>query len=117
MKRSSDRSMDELPESPKPINGPNAVNARVSRRRLIVDVDDGRTIVVPLSHFTGFADLPPRAFKNLELMGSGYGIYFPAIDEHISVELLFVSPSELRYSRIPAKLPDRRPRPVNTPAR
>jgi len=75
------------------------------------------TISVPLAHFTGFAELPPRAFKNLELMGDGYGIYFPAIDEYISVENLFVQPSELRYSRIPAKLIDRRPRPVHTPAR
>ena len=117
MKRSIDRSMDGLLESPEPFSGPLAVRAQVSRGRLVVDVDDGRTIAVPLAHFTGFAELPPRAFKNLELMGDGYGIYFPAIDEYISVENLFVSPSELRYSRIPAKLIDRRPRPVHTPAR
>src|SRR5436190_15404158 len=68
MKRSSDHSMDGLLESPEPYSGPLAVRARVSRGRLIVDVDDGRTIAVPLAHFTGFAELPPRAFKNLELM-------------------------------------------------
>jgi hypothetical protein len=109
--------MDRLSESPEPFSGPLAVRARVSRGRLIVDVDDGRTITVPLAQFTGFAELPPRAFKNLELMGDGYGIYFPAIDEYVSVENLFVQPSQLRYSRIPAKLIDRRPRPVHTLAR
>lgn len=116
MKRSSDLSIDRLLKSPEPFSGPLAVRARVSRGRLIVDVDDGRTVVVPLSHFTGFAELPPRAFKNLELMGDGYGIYFPAIDEYVSVENLFVPPSQLQYSRIPPRLIDRRPRPVHTPA-
>jgi hypothetical protein len=84
---------------------------------LIVDVDDGRTIVVPLSHFTGFAELPPRAFKNLELTPAGAGVHFPAIDEYISVENLFVQPTELRYSRIRPKLIDRRRRAVHTTAR
>jgi hypothetical protein len=117
MKRTSDPSMDGLLESPEDFPGPFAVSARVSRGRLIVDVDDGRTIVVPLSHFPGFVGLPPRAFKNLELIGDGFGIYFPAIDEYVSVEFLFVQPSQLRYSRIRPKLIDRRPRPVHTPAR
>ncbi len=109
--------MDRLSKSPKPFDGPLAVRARVTRGRIIVDVDDGRTIAVPLAHFTGFAELPPRAFKNLELMGDGYGIYFPAIDEYVSVENLFVQPSQLRYSRIAPKLIDPRPRPVHAPQR
>jgi hypothetical protein len=101
----------------RPYTGPRAIRARVVRRRLIVDVDDGRTIAVPLSYYTGFAELPPRAFKNLELTPAGAGVHFPEIDEYICVEYLFDPPSQLRYSRIPAKLVDRRPRPVHMPAR
>jgi hypothetical protein len=108
--------MDGLLESPEDFSGPLAVRARVFRGRLIVDVDDGRTVAVPLEHFTGFAELPPRAFRNMELMGDGYGIYFPNIDEYVSVENLFVPPGQLQHSRIAPRLIDRRPRPVHAPA-
>ena len=52
----------------------------MSRGRLIIELTVGITVIVPLSHFPGFAALPPRAFKDLEIIGSGIGIHFPAID-------------------------------------
>jgi hypothetical protein len=45
-------------------------------------------MIVPLSQFPGFAELPPRAFKNLELTPAGSGVHFPEIDEYISIESL-----------------------------
>ena len=117
MKNSKNHSMNEPLGKPRPFPGPFAACARVSRGRLIVEVTDGRTVIVPLSHFPGFAELPPRAFKGLEIIGRGIGIYLPEIDEYVNVEALFLRPDQLRHSRILPKLIDRRPRPVHTPAR
>ena len=101
---------------PRPFPGPFVTRARVSRGRLIVDVDDGRTLIVPLSLLPGFDRLPPRAFKGVEIMGVGIGIHFPAIDEYVNVQHLFRPPAEVRYSHVLPKLIDRRPRPVHKPA-
>jgi hypothetical protein len=116
MKDSKSRSIHDPMGRPRPFTGPFVIRARVSRRRLIVDVDDGRTLIVPLSHLPGFDQLPPRAFKNLEIVGVGIGIHFPEIDEYVNVQNLFLPPDQLRYSKILPKLIDRRPRPVHTPS-
>jgi hypothetical protein len=115
MKRSSDPSMDGLLELPEDFPGPFARSARVSRGRLIIELTVGITVIVPLSHLPGFAELPPRAFKDPEIIGGGIGVHFPEIDADISIENLFVPREKLLFSRIPPKLIDRRPRPVNTP--
>ena len=92
--------------------GPLATRARVSRRRLIVDLEDKRTLVVPLSLIPGFDLLPPRAFSALELRGSGVAIYFPAIDEWVGVENLLHPEGTMRPRNLP-RLIDRRARPVH----
>jgi hypothetical protein len=96
-----------------PYVGPRAVRARVHRRRLIVDLMDGRTLIVPLSLIPGYDALPNRAFANPEMEG-GISIYFPAIDEAVGVENLFLPPDQIRVPRILPKLIDRRPSPVHT---
>ena len=106
------RTNDPLGPAP-PYTGPLARRARVHRRRLIVDVDDGRTLIVPLSLIPGFGALPTRAFNDLEIAG-GVSIYFPAIDEHVGVENLFIPPDQILVPKILPKLIDRRPRPVHT---
>lgn len=116
MKRSETPQMDEPLGPSRPYTGPRAVRARVHRRRLIVDVDDGRTLTVPLSLIPGFGALPSRAFDDFEIDG-GISIYFPAIDEHVGVENLFLPPNQILVPKILPRLIDRRPRPVHTPAR
>src|SRR6187401_393525 len=78
---------DRLPPPP-PYVGPRATSARVTRGRLIVDLRDGRTIIVPISLIPGFADLPSRALSVCEVGKAGIDIYFPALDEHVGVENL-----------------------------
>ena len=73
---------------PPPYNGPRATSVRVSRRRLVVELRDGRTLVVPLALIPGFDQLPRRALSAYELIGDGIGIHFPAIDDDVSVENL-----------------------------
>ena len=91
----------------RPYTGPLALRARVHRRRLIVDLKDKRTLIVPVKLIPGFDLLPSRAFAAAELLGGGYGIYFPAIDECVGVENLFLPPDQIRVPRILPRLIDR----------
>lgn len=55
---------------------------------LIVDLADGRTIVVPLAWFPRLAHGTPPERTNYRLIGGGEGIHWPDLDEDISVESL-----------------------------
>src|SRR5205814_1090925 len=114
MKRSTTRRMGEPLGPSRPHGGPRAERARVHRRRLIVDLKDKRTLIVPLSLIPGFDALPTRAFSHPDITG-GISIYFPAIDEHVGVENLFLPPDQILVPSILPKLIDRRPRPVHAP--
>jgi hypothetical protein len=73
---------------PRPYTGPFATAARVARGRLIVELRDGRTLLVPLQLIPGFTELPRRAVSTCEVVGGGVAIHFPAIDEDVGVENL-----------------------------
>ena len=117
MSGSRNRRASESLGSSRRYAGPVAARARVDRRRLIVELEDTRTLIVPLSLIPGFDALPGRAFAGPELRGGGISIYFPAIDESVGVENLLLPPDQIVVPRILPRLIDRRPRPVNTPAR
>ena len=53
---------------------------------LTAELSDGRTISVPLDCYPRLAHATPQERDNWELIGSGEGIYWPDLDEHISVE-------------------------------
>jgi hypothetical protein len=55
---------------------------------MVVELKDGRMLVVPLALIPGFDELPRSAFTRYELIGDGIGIHFPAIDDDVSVENL-----------------------------
>jgi hypothetical protein len=54
--------------------------------RLIVDLMDGRTIAVPLAWYPRLLDATPEQRANWEVAGAGCGIYWPQVDEDLSVE-------------------------------
>ena len=54
--------------------------------RLIVDLMDGRTIAVPIAWYPRLADASVAQRKIWEIAGAGYGIYWPELDEDLSVE-------------------------------
>jgi hypothetical protein len=60
----------------------------VTRGRLVVDLRDGRTLIVPVGLIPGFDALPPRALSVCEVGALGIDIYFPALDEYVGVENL-----------------------------
>jgi hypothetical protein len=66
---------------------------------LIVDLEDGRTIVVPLAWFPRLANANDEQRANYDLVGRGIGISWPDVDEDISVENLLLADGELLIAR------------------
>ncbi|WP_271273154.1 DUF2442 domain-containing protein [Aliamphritea hakodatensis] len=64
---------------------PRAVSALCSEGSLTVQLRDGRTISVPLEWFPRLNNAQPDQLKNLQLLGDGEGIHWPALDEDLSI--------------------------------
>ena len=67
-----------------------ALQANVTDDSLAVDLEDGRTITVPLAWFPRLANGRPSERTNLRLIAKGTGIHWPELDEDISVASLLV---------------------------
>lgn len=65
-----------------------AQNVSVNEDSLTVDLEDGRTITVPLAWFPRLVSGTPTERANYGFIGSGGGIYWPDLDEDISVASL-----------------------------
>jgi hypothetical protein len=73
---------------------PNAQTVAVTDDALTVDLNDGRTISVPLAWYPRLVHGSAAERKNWRLIGKGAGIHWEDLDEDISVEnLLFGRPS------------------------
>jgi Protein of unknown function (DUF2442) len=67
-------------------NEPRAASARVTAADLIVTLVDGRTVSVPLAWFPSLHGATPAQRTNLRLIGRGYGIHWPDLDEDLSIK-------------------------------
>ena len=65
---------------------PVATRANVSDDKLIVDLADGRTLCVPLSWYPRLMHGTATERQALQLLGDGYAIEWPDLDEHIGIE-------------------------------
>lgn len=65
---------------------PVAARVEVSDERLTVYLDDGRAISVPLEWYPRLASGTPAERSSWVLLGGGYAIEWPDLDEHIGVE-------------------------------
>ena len=65
---------------------PVAVDVVVTDEKLIVELDDGRSIVVPLSWYPRLLYGSPEERQSWQLLGDGYAIEWPYLDEHIGIE-------------------------------
>ena len=68
------------------IEMPNAQRVAVTEDTISVDLNDGRTISVPLAWFPRLLHASPEERKNWRLIGKGQGIHWEDLDEDISVE-------------------------------
>ena len=65
---------------------PLAVDLHVTDRNLTVDLADGRSLSVPLAWYPRLAQATEAELANWHLLGGGYAIEWPDLDEHIGVE-------------------------------
>lgn len=65
---------------------PAAIQVTMTDEKLIVDLADGRSIVVPLAWYPRLMYGSPQERQNWQLLGEGYAIEWPDLDEHIGIE-------------------------------
>ncbi len=65
---------------------PVAVNVVVESDKFVVDLADGRSLVVPLSWYPRLQHGTHAERQTWQLLGDGYAIEWPELDEHIGVE-------------------------------
>ena len=88
-----------------------ARRVRVTADALVVDLQDGRVVSVPVEWYPRLAEGTPRERRRWELIGPGIGIHWPDLDEDISVEALLLgqgsneSPASLRRWRASRRRP------------
>ncbi len=65
---------------------PEALKISIRDDKLIVDLVDGRTLAVPLQWYPRLVQGTRKERQNWRLLGDGYAIEWPDLDEHIGVE-------------------------------
>ncbi|NPV87583.1 MAG: DUF2442 domain-containing protein [Anaerolineae bacterium] len=61
-------------------------NVSVSEETLTVELEDGRTVLLPLAWYPRLVHATPAERSHWRLIGEGVGIHWPDLDEDISVE-------------------------------
>ena len=80
------------------MNGMNSVEVTLARvlsvlvtdDTLSVDLEDGRTVSVPIGWYPRLASGTDSERNNFEISGAGYGVHWPDLDEDIGVEGLLL---------------------------
>jgi hypothetical protein len=79
----------------------------VTKDAITAQLMDGRTISVPLAWSWRLSEATVKQRANWEIIGDGYGVHWPDIDEDISVEgMLYGIPAPRKKNRpsAPSKL-------------
>ncbi len=58
----------------------------VKSKKLAVDLVDGRSLLIPLKWYPRLLHGSAKERKNWRLLGGGYAIEWPDLDEHIGIE-------------------------------
>ena len=66
------------------------LNVAVTDDTLSVDLEDGRTVSVPIGWYPRLATGTDSERSNFEISGAGYGVHWPDLDEDIGVEGLLL---------------------------
>ena len=63
---------------------PRMMAVHVTENLIIAELEDGRTISVPLAWSWRLSEATPEQRSNFEIIGNGEGVHWPDIDEDIS---------------------------------
>ena len=64
---------------------PRMLAMNVTEDLIIAELEDGRTISVPLAWSWRLSEATPEQRNNFEIIGNGEGAHWPDIDEDISI--------------------------------
>jgi hypothetical protein len=82
-----------------------AIAVRIMDEALVVDLEDGRVLQVPLEWFPSLLRAEPAQRMNVRLVGRGIGLHWPELDEDLSIDgLLQGRPSV--YHQLPSGADD-----------
>jgi hypothetical protein len=65
---------------------PIAIDVTVTNKKLLVELKDGRSIAIPLEWYPRLLHGTAAERQNYQLLGDGYAIEWPELDEHIGIE-------------------------------
>ena len=66
------------------------LKVEVTDDTLSIDLEDGRSVSVPIGWYPRLANGTPAERANLQISGAGYGVHWPDLDEDIGVEGLLL---------------------------
>ena len=69
-----------------PKAGERVTGVRLTDDSLTIDLLDGRTITVPLAWYPRLAEATEAQRNNFRIIGGGYVVNWPDIDEHLSAQ-------------------------------
>jgi len=73
---------------------PRISELRITEAEITAYLVDGRTVSVPLAWSWRLSEATPSQRNHWELIGDGIGIYWPEVDEDISIEgMLYGAPA------------------------
>ena len=78
--------MSGMPSAVVTLALPRVIKVTVTDDTLSADLEDGRTISVPIMWYPRLAHGTPAERANFQISGAGYGIHWPDLDEDIGVE-------------------------------
>ena len=82
--------MNGMPSAVVTLTSPRVIHVIVTDDTVSVDLEDGRTIAVPIVWYPRLAYGTPEERANFQVSGAGYGIHWPGLDEDIGVEGLLL---------------------------
>jgi hypothetical protein len=65
---------------------PVAIAVTVTDKKLVVELEDGRSMAIPLEWYPRLLHGTKEERQNYQLLGDGYAIEWPELDEHIGIE-------------------------------
>jgi hypothetical protein len=65
---------------------PLATQINVTDEKLVIELVDGRSLIIPLSWYPRLLNASHKERQNCRLLGDGYAIEWIDLDEHIGIE-------------------------------